>query len=107
MTVLVCERCGKPFERTNLKGPVPRFCKVSCRQRAYEARRGMKQNVVWLAELPKRAKEAREERGISLKTAVEEMGLSSTSILWRFENLERATFDQIIKIAHWTERQSW
>lgn len=37
--VLWCEWCGEPFERPGDRGPVPRFCKRSHRQRAYESRR--------------------------------------------------------------------
>ena len=37
---LTCEWCGRPFERTNSKGPRPRFWTAANRQRAYEARTG-------------------------------------------------------------------
>ena len=36
---LNCEWCGRPFERPHSRGPVPRFCSRSHRQRAYEGRR--------------------------------------------------------------------
>jgi hypothetical protein len=35
----VCEWCGERFARPSLKGPMPRFCSQSHRQRAYEQRR--------------------------------------------------------------------
>lgn len=66
----------------------------------------MSANTVWLMNLPKQVSDARERRGISLKKASDEIGLSSSSILWRFEKNQRATFDQIIKMALWAERQS-
>lgn len=33
------EPCGREFERPSPKGPVPKFCSPSHRQRAYEDRR--------------------------------------------------------------------
>lgn len=39
MNALVCEWCGVEFVRRGQRGPVPRYCKDSHRQRAYEARR--------------------------------------------------------------------
>lgn len=36
----VCEWCGESFEPKSKRGPKPRFCSTSHRQRAYEARRG-------------------------------------------------------------------
>lgn len=35
-----CEWCGETFEPKSRRGPRPRFCSASHRQRAYEARRG-------------------------------------------------------------------
>jgi hypothetical protein len=37
--VLICEWCGDEFIKPKGRGPVPRFCKPSHRQRAYERRR--------------------------------------------------------------------
>ena len=37
--MLICKWCGKEFERTNNRGPIPKYCKQSHRQRAYEKRR--------------------------------------------------------------------
>lgn len=39
-TERTCEWCGESFEPKSRRGPKPRFCSVSHRQRAYEARRG-------------------------------------------------------------------
>lgn len=39
MTTLRCAWCGNAFEQPNRKGPVPRYCGGSCRQRAFEERR--------------------------------------------------------------------
>jgi hypothetical protein len=36
---LICEWCGNPFARESAKGPAPRYCSRSHRQRAYECRR--------------------------------------------------------------------
>ena len=36
---LTCQWCGRTFRRSSTRGPVPRFCSRSHRQRAYEARR--------------------------------------------------------------------
>jgi hypothetical protein len=36
---IVCAWCGRKFERKNPKGPIPRYCRQGCRQRAYEDRR--------------------------------------------------------------------
>ena len=39
---LICEWCGRSFERTNVYGPIPKYCTPSHRQRAYEARKDMR-----------------------------------------------------------------
>ena len=39
-TERICEWCGESFEPKSRRGPRPRFCSASHRQRAYEARRG-------------------------------------------------------------------
>lgn len=39
-TERICEWCGESFEPKSRRGPRPRFCSTSHRQRAYEARRG-------------------------------------------------------------------
>jgi hypothetical protein len=36
--VLVCAHCGRTFTPSHRPGPTPRYCRRSCRQRAYEAR---------------------------------------------------------------------
>lgn len=36
---LTCAWCGRSFVRVHDHGPIPKFCKPSCRQRAYEQRR--------------------------------------------------------------------
>lgn len=33
-----CDFCSRSFVPSNKRGPAPRFCSQSCRQRAYEAR---------------------------------------------------------------------
>ena len=35
---LACAHCGQAFTHTGRPGPTPRYCRRSCRQRAYEAR---------------------------------------------------------------------
>ena len=35
----VCAWCGKSFEQRSQRGPAPRYCRRTCRQRAYEHRR--------------------------------------------------------------------
>jgi len=37
--MLKCVWCDKQFERRSTRGPVPKYCSASHRQRAYEARR--------------------------------------------------------------------
>jgi hypothetical protein len=39
VTGYLCEWCKKEFDHKAKRGPKPRFCKASCRQRAFEARR--------------------------------------------------------------------
>jgi hypothetical protein len=39
MADLRCAWCGDVFEKTNRRGPIPRYCTAVCRQRAYEHRR--------------------------------------------------------------------
>jgi len=34
----LCQWCASPITRTGSRGPVPTYCRRSCRQRAYEAR---------------------------------------------------------------------
>jgi endogenous inhibitor of DNA gyrase (YacG/DUF329 family) len=34
----LCAHCGAPVRRKSLNGPVPTYCKRSCRQRAFEER---------------------------------------------------------------------
>ena len=42
MTIpLTCAWCTALFVRTTTKGPVPTYCRPSCRQRAHEARHGI------------------------------------------------------------------
>lgn len=36
---LICDWCGEVFERPHQRGPTPRYCSASHRQRAYEQRR--------------------------------------------------------------------
>ena len=36
-----CEWCGRPFEQTPGRGRRRKYCGDSCKQRAYEARRGI------------------------------------------------------------------
>jgi len=36
--MLVCQFCGQEFERPKERGPAPKFCKPSHRQRAYQLR---------------------------------------------------------------------
>lgn len=38
MAKLICAWCGEEFERLHVKGPTPRYCRPSHRQRAFEAR---------------------------------------------------------------------
>lgn len=35
---LVCQWCGAHFERPNTRGPIPKFCRASHRQRAHQLR---------------------------------------------------------------------
>lgn len=35
---LVCAHCARTFSHASRPGPAPRYCRRSCRQRAYEAR---------------------------------------------------------------------
>jgi hypothetical protein len=37
-TTLVCAHCARAFPAPDRPGPTPRYCRRSCRQRAYEAR---------------------------------------------------------------------
>lgn len=37
-TSATCAHCGQPFTVDRRPGPTPRYCRRSCRQRAYEAR---------------------------------------------------------------------
>lgn len=37
-TSATCAHCGRPFTVDRRSGPSPRYCRRSCRQRAYEAR---------------------------------------------------------------------
>ena len=39
MTVHECEHCGRPFEVEGTIGRPRKYCRRSCRQRAFEARR--------------------------------------------------------------------
>ena len=39
MTDLVCELCGKPFDRPQSVGRIPKYCSNSHRQEAYVQRR--------------------------------------------------------------------
>ena len=47
---LTCDWCGKTFDRSGERGPIPKYCSANHRQRAYEARRAVK---VFEAALPK------------------------------------------------------
>lgn len=38
----ICEWCGKPFSAPHTRGPKPRYCRPSHRQRAFEFRRGLR-----------------------------------------------------------------
>lgn len=38
VTTVACAHCGRPITIVDRPGPVPRYCRRSCRQRAYEAR---------------------------------------------------------------------
>lgn len=38
---LVCERCAEPIE-VRSRGPLPRWCSATCRQRAWEERRALR-----------------------------------------------------------------
>lgn len=38
MTTLTCESCGKTFEKTNKRGPKPKFCGDACRQAGHRAK---------------------------------------------------------------------
>lgn len=52
--VLVCHWCGAEFDRPHGRGPVPKFCRPSHRQRAFRSRRldtdadGRERRTVWL-----------------------------------------------------------
>jgi hypothetical protein len=39
VSTTLCEWCGRSFTPTNRRGPRPRYCRASHRQRAYELRR--------------------------------------------------------------------
>lgn len=38
MTTLTCERCGDEFQKTNKRGPKPRFCSSACKQANHRAK---------------------------------------------------------------------
>lgn len=38
---LTCERCGNEFEKTNKRGPKPRFCSDACKQANHRATKGV------------------------------------------------------------------
>lgn len=40
MTDLTCEHCGTRFEKTNKRGPAPRYCKDACKVAAHRAKKG-------------------------------------------------------------------
>lgn len=48
---LTCEWCGDTFTRSHSKGPVPKFCRPSHRQRSYERRKDKRLQAV--ADAPK------------------------------------------------------
>ena len=35
---LTCEQCGQEFTKPHHRGPVPKYCRAACRQRAYQRR---------------------------------------------------------------------
>jgi hypothetical protein len=37
-TLRICAWCSNPFVPENKRGPLPDYCKASCKQRAYEER---------------------------------------------------------------------
>lgn len=39
MTDLTCEHCGTTFEKTNKRGPTPRYCKDACKVAAHRAKK--------------------------------------------------------------------
>jgi hypothetical protein len=39
MTTLTCENCGTSFEKTNKRGPKPKFCSDACRQAGHRAKK--------------------------------------------------------------------
>lgn len=62
---IVCEWCGEKFNRHSMKGPKPRYCKPSCRQRDFERRKMA--NAIYIPDdlLDELYAEAR-KRGISV-----------------------------------------
>ena len=36
---LTCERCGNQFEKTNKRGPTPKFCSDACKQAKHRQRK--------------------------------------------------------------------
>lgn len=50
-TSATCAHCGQPFTVDRRPGPTPRYCRRSCRQRAYEARAALAGTVAVTHEL--------------------------------------------------------
>ena len=62
---ITCEYCGKEFPRPQQRGPIPKFCSVSHRQRNYEETR-IKRMEAQNRELQRKLKAA--ERALELST---------------------------------------
>lgn len=44
--ILLCEWCKRPFQQKGQRGPRPKYCKPSHRERAYEARAGIRNSTI-------------------------------------------------------------
>ncbi len=76
-TTLICEWCGDEFERPKPHGPVPKFCKPSHRQRAFESRR--------IANAVDRALEAKRSSSGSAMRGWEAFGVAPVELGYRDE----------------------
>lgn len=61
--MLTCVHCGKKFTRPSKMGPLPRFCKNSCRQRDFEKQKveRLKSRISELEEIIKIITEKRDD----------------------------------------------
>lgn len=53
--ILTCQWCGEKFQRPNHRGPPPKFCRPSHRQRAHEHRRQLMPSALLLEQAVARA----------------------------------------------------